>query len=196
MSHGYSETIVKTYTLLRCPVAVKNKLQHLFWCCCWQVGRGFCPIIGEKGWSRIRRATRIDLMRTWYDCCGTHSCPQQAYSIGTEWPEWSGRESDRDRYGEIIEVRRTDSSLNVRVCGRRWDAETESGKEMDAESKWVSQSIKSTMLSLSLLSIHPWLPPSSNHTYKHCKHRRCCYNHPERCMPSNQFNFMQRCSRL
>lgn len=101
VTHGYSEAIVKTYTQLIDPVAVRNKLQHLYWGSSWQVGRGFCPIIGGKGWSRIRRATRIDLMRTWYDCCGTaetraHLCPQQAYSVRREWPEWSGRKSDRD----------------------------------------------------------------------------------------------------
>lgn len=132
-------------------------------------------------------------MRTWYDCSGTHPCPQQAHSIGAEWPEWSGRESDRDRWGEIIEVRRIDSSLNVRVCGRRWEAETESGKEMDAESKWVSQSIKSTMHSLPLLSVHPSLPPSSRCIYKTLLALAAASrNHPERYTSSNQLYFMQR----
>lgn len=71
VTHGYWRPLSKTYTQLIDPVAVRKKLQDWYRVSCWQVGRGFCPIIGGKGWSRIRRATRIDLMRTWYDCCGT-----------------------------------------------------------------------------------------------------------------------------
>lgn len=79
----------KTYTSANRPKAVRDKLQHLYQSPCWQVGRGVWPIIEEKGWSGIRRVTRIDLMRTWYDCWGTgethaHLCPQWEYSIGAE----------------------------------------------------------------------------------------------------------------
>lgn len=117
---------------------VWNKLLHLYWGLLLTGGQRFLPNYRGKGWSRIRRTTRIDLMRAWYDCCGTgetraHLCLQQVYSIGSEWPEWSGREGGRDREGEIMGVRRIDSSLSVRACGRRWDAETESGKERRRE---------------------------------------------------------------
>lgn len=128
LTQGYTEATVNSYTQ-------SNKLHHLHWDCGWQVGKGFCPITERKGWSWIKRTTRSSLMRTWYDCCGTQLCPQHSYSIGTEWPELSSRASDRDTEGgrEIMEVRRIDSSLNVRVCGRIWDAATKSGKEIDAQ---------------------------------------------------------------
>lgn len=89
----------------------------------------FLHFCGDKWWSRtgctmghrpgtitVTAETRARLR------------PQKAHAVGRDGPEWSGEASDRDRWGEKLGVRRTDSSLNVRACGRRWDIEPESGE--------------------------------------------------------------------
>lgn len=63
-----------------------------------------------------------------------HLRPQEAYAVGGEAREWSGEASNRDRWGVALGVRRTDSSLNVRARGRRWDIGSESGeREMETQ---------------------------------------------------------------
>lgn len=135
-THCFKTTVTRKLHKTNGLVSVRNKSQYLLWVSNWHVGSEFYPIREEKRWGRMRQATRINLMRTWYDCWGTgdthtHLCLQQVYSIGRECPEWSGRESGRDRYREIMGVRRIDSSLYVRACGRRWDAKTQCGKKRD-----------------------------------------------------------------
>lgn len=73
-------------------------------------------------------------------------------------PEWSGEASNWDRWGKMLWVRRIDSSLNVRPCGRRWDTEAGSGKER-WKHKITCQAVNShpSIFFLSSHSCYPWI---------------------------------------